>query len=70
MLEFNITAMTCGHCASVVTQTLQSLDPQAQVQIDLASHKLRVETSRDRAAVAAALADAGYAPDDFAARSR
>ena len=65
MLEFDITAMTCGHCAGVVTRTVQALDPRAEVQIDLAAHKLRVETGQDRAAVAAALADAGYAPDGF-----
>lgn len=63
MLEFDIAAMTCGHCAGAVTRAVQSLDPEAKVQVDLEAHTLRVETSRDRAAVAAALAEAGYAPD-------
>jgi copper chaperone len=59
-MEFNIPAMSCGHCAGVITQTVKSLDPAAQVNIDLASKKVVVQSSRDRPAVAAALAQAGY----------
>jgi len=59
-MEFNIPAMSCGHCVSAVTQAVKALDPAAQVDVDLASKKVVVETSQDRQAVAAALADAGY----------
>jgi copper chaperone len=59
-MEFNIPAMSCGHCAGVITQTVKSLDPAAQVNVDLASKKVVVQSSQDRPTVAAALAEAGY----------
>lgn len=59
-MEFNIPAMSCGHCAGAVTQAVKSLDPAAQVDVDLASKKVVVQSSRDRPALAAALAQAGY----------
>lgn len=62
MLEFNLPDMSCGHCVGVVTKTVKQADPQASVEIDLAAHRLRVESSAERATLAAALADAGYPP--------
>jgi copper chaperone len=59
-MEFNIPAMSCGHCAGVITQTVKSLDPAAQVNVDLASKKVVVQSSQERQTVAAALAEAGY----------
>jgi copper chaperone len=59
-MEFNIPAMSCGHCADAVTQAVKSLDPAAQVNVDLASKKVVVQSVQDRQAVAAALAEAGY----------
>ncbi len=59
-MEFTVPAMSCGHCAGVITQTVKSLDPAAQVNIDLAAKKVVVQSSRDRPDVAAALAQAGY----------
>jgi copper chaperone len=62
MYEFEVQSMTCGHCASRVTQALKNLDTTAKVEIDLAAKKVRVQTVEDRGSVVAALADAGYAP--------
>ena len=62
MIEFNVPAMSCGHCAGVITKTLKLVDPQAQVDIDLAGKKVKVETEVDRQALATALVDAGYPP--------
>lgn len=63
MLEFRIPSMTCGHCAGVVTKTLEQVDANATVEIDLPSHRVRVQTQADRLTVADALAQAGYRPD-------
>lgn len=63
MLEFKIPSMTCGHCVGVVTKTLQRVDTNAKVEIDLPSHRVRFETQADRLTVADALAQAGYRPD-------
>jgi copper chaperone len=59
-MEFNIPAMSCGHCVGAVTQAVKSVDPTAQVNVDLASKKVVVQSSQDRQALAAALAEAGY----------
>ena len=59
-MEFTIPAMSCGHCANAITKAVKALDPAAQVNVDLASKKVVVQTPRDRQAVAAALAQAGY----------
>jgi copper chaperone len=63
MIELNISAMTCGHCAGAVTQAVKETDPQARVEIDLATKKVRIDTVRDRATIEQALAQAGYKPD-------
>lgn len=62
MLEFDIAALSCGHCARAVTEAVHEVDPAAQVQVDLTTKHVTVDTQADRAQVAAALADAGYAP--------
>ena len=59
-MEFNIPAMSCGHCVKAITQAVQGLDPAATVSADLPAKKVTVETARDRASVATALAEAGY----------
>jgi len=63
MIEFNVEAMSCGHCVSVVTKAVKSVDPQAKVDVDLPTHKVHVETTQDRETVAAALSEAGYPPN-------
>lgn len=62
MIEFKVEAMSCGHCASVITKAVKSADPSARVEVDLPSHSVRVQTTEDRETIAAALADAGYPP--------
>ena len=61
MLELTLPNMTCGHCVSVVTTAIKQADPRASVEIDFASHRVRVETSEDREIIASAVAKAGYA---------
>ena len=62
MLELTLPTMTCGHCVGVVTKAIQLADPQAQVEIDLASHRVRVQTTQSRETIVAAVGEAGYAP--------
>jgi copper chaperone len=59
-MEFTIPAMSCGHCVGAITQTVKSLDPAAEVNVDLATKKVVVQSSQDQPTVAAALAEAGY----------
>ena len=60
MIEFEVIDMTCGHCVGAVTKTVKLVDPAANVQIDLASKKVSVESSKERSIFAEALREAGY----------
>ena len=59
-MEFNIPDMSCGHCVGVITKTVQQLDVNAKISVDLPAKKVSVETTQDRQTVADALAEAGY----------
>ena len=58
--QFQVQGMTCGHCVKAVTQAVKSVDPQAEVQVDLASGKVDVQTQQDRTAIARAIEEEGY----------
>lgn len=62
MLELTLPTMTCGHCVGVVTKAIKQADPLASVEIDLASHQVRVETVEDRKTIESAVSEAGYDP--------
>lgn len=62
MIEFIVPAISCGHCVKSVTQAVKALDASAQVDVDLPTHRVRVQTALDASKVSAALADAGYPP--------
>lgn len=63
MFEFDVAGMSCGHCVGRVTEAIRQADPAARVEVDLATGKVRVETSRNRETVVRALTDAGYPPN-------
>jgi copper chaperone len=60
MIEFEVENMSCGHCARMITKTVQLVDPQARVEVDLGRKKVTVESDQDRASLAEALTLAGY----------
>jgi copper chaperone len=62
MIEFDVQAMSCGHCVRAVTEALQEVDPAAKVDVDLAGKKVKVESAADRAKLVEALTEAGYPP--------
>ena len=61
MIELKLPTMTCGHCVKVVTRTVQQLDAAAKVEIDLAEHRVRIESTTRIEVLRAALAEEGYA---------
>ncbi|HLL17177.1 MAG TPA: heavy-metal-associated domain-containing protein [Rubrivivax sp.] len=62
MIEFQIPAMSCGHCVQAVTEAVKTADPAADVSIDLPSKTVRVQTTADRQALVEQLSEAGYTP--------
>ena len=63
MLVFKVDGMSCNHCVNAVTQAVKTVDPQAQVEVDLPNKQVVVQTREDRDTVAAALTEAGYPPN-------
>ena len=52
--------MTCQHCVRSVTSAVKSVDPQAEVSVDLPGQQVRVVAAADAEAVAAAIRAEGY----------
>ena len=63
MIEFTIPDMTCGHCAGRIRTAVAEVDAGANVDIDLASHTVRITSSHDEALFRKALSDADYPPN-------
>ena len=63
MITFEVNDMTCGHCVSSITQAVKAIDEDAQVQIDLPRHLVKIEPgSSDAEALGNAITDSGYTP--------
>jgi Cu+-exporting ATPase len=60
MYELTVEDMTCKHCVGRVTKAVQGVDPQATVDIDLATKKVKVDSKGDLDKIAAAIDEAGY----------
>ena len=63
MTTFEVKDMTCGHCVSTITKAVKALDLGAKVQIDLATHRVTIDsTEADAAELSDAIRRAGYTP--------
>jgi len=62
MIELILPTMTCGHCVRTVTETVRKLDDQARLDVDLASHRVKIESRRPAEEFRQALTEEGYAP--------
>ena len=60
MYELQVEGMSCGGCVRSVTKSVQAVDGNAKIDIDLASKKVRVETRASLDAVKSAISEAGY----------
>ena len=60
MLSLKVSGMTCGGCINAVTRAIQSQDPSAQVQADLATQTITLETTLSQAQASQLITDAGF----------
>jgi copper chaperone len=60
MIELKVNDMTCGHCVMTITKTVKSIDPNAKVETDLGTKRVRIDTARPAADLTKALGEAGY----------
>jgi copper chaperone len=61
-IELKLPTMTCGHCVRTVSETVRQVDAAAQVEVDLPTQRVRIESQRERQAFVQALSEQGYAP--------
>ena len=60
MTTYTVTGMNCQGCAHSVTNAIKAVAPGADVSVDLDGKKVTVDGFDDDAAVARAVADAGF----------
>jgi copper chaperone len=63
MTEFLVEGMSCSHCVNAVTSAVHSLDPAAEVQVDLGTKRVRIRSDVGPFILQTALRDAGYDPE-------
>ncbi|RZG44686.1 MULTISPECIES: heavy-metal-associated domain-containing protein [Acinetobacter] len=59
-MKLLIENMTCGGCARGVTATIQDVDANAKVEVDLASKIVTVDTTASTDQITVALAEDGF----------
>ena len=60
MYELTVEDMSCGHCVGRVTKSVQALDKDAKVDVDLPTKKVKIDSTADLDRIAEAIAAAGY----------
>lgn len=60
MLKLKVDEMSCGHCVSTVQKAVKSVDPAAQVSVDLPTGTVAVESAASQDTITDAIRSAGY----------
>jgi len=58
--KFQVSGMSCGHCVSTVQNAVLTVDPEAQVTLDLETGHVDVLSKQPRQDIVAAIENAGY----------
>jgi copper chaperone len=67
MVTFQVSDMTCGHCASTIAKAIATVDRSARVVVDIPQKLVRVSSETPAAELAKAIQDAGYTPHEVKA---
>jgi copper chaperone len=63
MIAFQVSDMTCQHCAGAITKAIMAVDHSARVHADLATFTVEIEPSSANARqLSDAIRSAGYSP--------
>lgn len=60
MIELTLPDMTCGHCVATVQRTVQQIDPQARVEVDLPAQRVKIDSRASEEQLRLALEEEGY----------
>ncbi|VWX59377.1 Copper chaperone CopZ (modular protein) [Burkholderiales bacterium 8X] len=58
--KFQVTGMSCSHCVDNVQDAVKTIDPSAQVTVDLETGHVDVLSEHPRQDIVAAIENAGY----------
>lgn len=58
--KFQVEGMSCGHCAQAVRQSIEAIDPQANVTVDLPTGHVDVVSEHPHEQLRLAIENAGY----------
>lgn len=62
MYEYQVQDMTCQKCVQKITQALEALDPDLELDVDLPAKLLRIESQASGEDLANSIQGAGYTP--------
>lgn len=60
MLTFKVEDMTCGHCVGVITKAIKADDESANIEIDLPTKTVKIESSKPAENFVSVITEAGY----------
>ena len=60
MVTFQVSDMTCGHCASTIARAVASVDKDARLAVDIPRKLVQVSSTAAPAELVEAIAEAGY----------
>lgn len=60
MVQLIVEGMSCGHCIATVTKAVQALDAGANVNVELATQTVRVDSKAELDAIVHAVSEAGF----------
>ena len=58
--KFQVSGMSCSHCVTAVQNAVQTVDPKAQVTVDLETGHVDVLSHQPREDLRLAIENAGY----------
>ena len=62
MFTFHIPKMSCGGCVNSIKNAVKKVDDEANVEADLTTRTVKIETAISEVEIVKTLTDAGYQP--------
>jgi copper chaperone len=62
LIELTLPDMNCGHCVATITRVLTEQDPEARIEPDLTTKRVRFTTQLSEASLRSLLDDEGFTP--------
>jgi copper chaperone len=59
-VQFTVSDMACSACVETITKAIQAIDPQAQINANLSTKALAIETQQPETLIKQTIVSAGY----------